>query len=155
MEILEDDLQSADVVALLREHVDSLAAMTPAESTHTLDIDGLKVPTISFYVVRENGELLGCGALKEIDAAHGEVKSMRTAPRHTHKGVGSRVLRHLIDTASARGYERLSLETGTRDKYAAAHALYLKFNFEYCGPFADYREDPAHSDFMTLLLNQV
>ena len=94
---------------------------------------------------------MGCGALKELDTTHGEIKSMRTGNAHLGKGVASRILQHMIGEAKRRRYTRLSLETGSGDAFAAAHSLYEKFGFEYCGPFADYRKD-EFSEYMTLEL---
>ncbi len=96
-------------------------------------------------------QLLGCGALKELDARHGEIKSMRTARSHLRRGVAAGILSHLIGEARARGYLRLSLETGSGEAFVPAARLYAKFGFDYCGPFADYGPDPF-SRFMTLTL---
>ena len=96
----------------------------------------------------EEDDLLGCGALKELDSKHGEIKSMRTALAHRGKGVASRVLEHVLQEARRRGYESLYLETGAMPEFAPARALYLRYGFEVCGPFADYADDP-NSVFMT------
>jgi putative acetyltransferase len=106
---------------------------------------------VTVWTAWEGEELLGSGALKEIDARHGEVKSMRTAEAHLRKGVGGAILDHLIAVARRRGYRRLSLETGSSDDFAASRALYKRYGFRECEPFADYREDPF-SYFMTLEL---
>lgn len=151
MRIVEGGLASADVLALLQEHLLSAADESPAASDHALGIDGLTGPGITFWSVREADELLGFGALKEIDALTGEVKSMRTARQHLGKGVGSCVLQHIVNVARRRGYSQLLLETGSAPEYALAYALYEKFGFAFCGPFADYREDP-HCRFMMLQL---
>jgi putative acetyltransferase len=151
MRIVEGDLASADVRALLQEHLAVAAAESPAASNHALDIDDLTGPDITFWSVREANDLLGFGALKELDAMTGELKSMRTAAQHFGKGVGSRIMQHIIDVAIKRGYSQLLLETGSAPEYAPAYALYQKFGFIFCGPFANYREDP-HCRFMMLSL---
>ena len=148
MRIVEDDLSGALVAALLGEHLAGMAEHSPAESIPALDLDGLRAPEVTFWTVWEGEALLGCGALKELDAAHGEIKSMRTAGEHLRKGVAARVLEHILREARARGYQRLSLETGSGPAFEPAHTLYAKFGFEPCGPFAAYREDPF-SRFMT------
>jgi putative acetyltransferase len=109
---------------------------------HAFDLERLRAPGVTFWSAWAGGELLGCGALHEIDPRSGEIKSMRTAPAHRGKGVGSRILEHLIAVARQRGYARLLLETGAMPEFAPARALYRRYGFEYRGPFADYREDP-------------
>ncbi|MGH8224303.1 MAG: GNAT family N-acetyltransferase [Woeseiaceae bacterium] len=151
MSIVPDDLSSAEVAALLCEHLAGMALHSPPESIHALDLEGLRSPEITFWTAWDRSELLGCGALKELDSRHGEIKSMRTARAHLGRGVASAILCHLIDEAVRRAYARLSLETGTGAAFEPAHALYRKFGFVYCGPFADYRDDPF-SRFMTLQL---
>lgn len=151
MEIEVDDPASPDVAALLAEHLADMHATSPPESVHALDVSALQAATITFWSAREDGLLLGCGALKELGPGHGEVKSMRTAEVARGRGVGATVLRHLVSVARARGYARLSLETGTQEYFAAAHRLYRKHGFVACGPFADYTLDPA-SAYFTLVL---
>ena len=151
MKIIEDDLTSASVALLLREHLDGMVRHSPPESIHALDLQGLRADDITFWTAWDHSELLGCGALKELDARHGEIKSMRTARSHLRRGVARAILRHLIDEARARRYSRLSLETGSGDAFVPAAQLYAKFGFEYCGPFSDYGPDPF-SRFMTLEL---
>ena len=148
MEIRLDDLQSEDVAALLREHLRSMHQHSPPDSVHALDLERLRAPDVMFWTVWESGELLGCGALKELDPRHGEIKSMRTAAGHLRKGVGAAVLQHILDEAKRRGYRRISLETGSGPVFEPAHALYRRFGFEECGPFADYVED-RFSVYMT------
>jgi len=151
MRIIRDDLTNGQVRALLTEHLAFMAEHSPPESVHALDLDALRAPDITFWTAWENDELLGCVALKELDRSHGEIKSMRTAGASVRRGVASAMLRHLIEEARSRQYLRLSLETGSGDAFAPAHALYRKFGFEYCGPFAGYFDDPF-SRFMTLKL---
>lgn len=151
MDIRLDDLTSPQILQLLREHLQGVALHSPPESIHALDLDGLRQPDITFWSVWEGDELVGCGALKQLDERHGEIKSMRTSSAHLRKGVAARLLQHIIDEASRRAYARLSLETGSMEAFAPAHRLYARFGFEPCGPFADYAEDP-YSVFMTRLL---
>jgi len=149
--ITEGGLDDPHVLALLREHLQGMADHSPPESIHALDVGGLKAPGITFWTMRDGSEVLGCIALKQLDERHGEIKSMRTASARLRKGVGAALLEHLVAEARRRGYERLSLETGSGPGFEAAHALYRKFGFVECGPFADYREDPF-SRFMTIVL---
>jgi len=152
MRIELDDPAAPDVRALLEEHLRDMHAQSPRESVHALDVSGLKVPSITFWTVRDaDGLLLGCGALKELDARHGEIKSMRTPRSLRRRGAGRAVLAHIVDEARRRGYGRLSLETGSQVAFAPARRLYESAGFVRCGPFGDYREDP-NSVFMTLVL---
>ena len=148
LEIKIDDLRGQEVGELLAEHLRCMAAQSPPESRHALNLEGLRQPGITFWSVWNKGELAGCGALKELDREHGEIKSMRTAVAHLRQGVGSFVLEHIIGEAKRRGYRRLSLETGSMPYFSPAHALYRKFGFKECAPFGGYREDP-NSLFMT------
>ncbi|MGH8110000.1 MAG: GNAT family N-acetyltransferase [Arenimonas sp.] len=148
MEIRIDDLSGPEIAALLQEHLQSMKQHSPPESVHALDMDKLRRPEITFWTAWQHGELLGCCAIKQLDARHGEIKSMRTSSRHLRKGVAATLLKHLVDEAFRRGYERLSLETGSMDAFAPARKLYADSGFEFCGPFAEYIEDP-YSVFMT------
>ena len=148
MEIRIDDVTGPQIVALLEAHRRSMFLHSPAESVHALDVQGLRRPDVTLWSVWRDGELLGCGALKEIDRVHGEIKSMRTAEAHLRQGVATRLMHHLLDEARRRRYRRLSLETGSAPPFAPARRLYARFGFVSCGPFGDYVEDP-HSVFMT------
>lgn len=147
-EIKTDDLSGSEVAALLAEHLRCMARVSPPESRHALSLGELRKPDVTFWSVWQGRELVGCGALKELDAQQGEIKSMRTAKGRLRKGVGSTLLHHIIQEAKRRGYRRLSLETGSMKYFEPAHNLYRKFGFKNCAPFADYRED-ANSVFMT------
>ena len=147
--IRQDDLRGPEIAALLRAHLDHAAAHSPPESIHALDLDRLRAPEITFWSVWQGRELMGCGALKELAPDHGEIKSMHTARAHRGQGVGTRLVAHILEVARARGYRRVSLETGTMDGFAPARALYGRFGFRVCPPFAQYREDP-NSVCMTL-----
>ncbi len=148
IDIRVDDLRGPEIARLMQEHLRSAALHSPPESVHALDLEALRKPEITVWSVWGGSELLGCGALKELDAHHGEIKSMRTASAHLRKGVAARLMRHILEEARKRGYRRLSLETGSMAAFSPAHSLYARFGFEPCGPFADYVEDP-YSVFMT------
>jgi putative acetyltransferase len=149
MHIELDDLTRPAVHDLLREHLANMYELSPPENVFALDLTKLRVPEITFWTVWDGDTLLGCGALKELTPTHGEIKSMRTPAALRGRGAGRAVLGRIVDTARERGYERLSLETGSHPAFGAAQALYRSFGFAVCGPFADYKEDP-HSVFMSL-----
>ena len=136
------DLDSADVQALLQFHFASMRSSSPPDACHVLPADGLRDPAISFWSARDDGQLLGVGAMKALGPDHGEIKSMRTAPEALGRGVGRALLRHLMAEARSRGYRRLSLETGSTEPFAAALRLYESEGFVPCGPFGDYRDTP-------------
>lgn len=152
MDIRIDDLTHPVIHALLEEHLASMRAQSPAESVHALDLSKLRDPAITFWTAWDDDTLVGCGAVRELDATHGEIKSMRTPAALRRRGAGKAILQHIIDVARQRGYRRLSLETGSQDSFAAAHALYLGAGFVDTGPFGDYRPD-RHSRFLTLELS--
>jgi len=145
------ELRDGAVQALLREHLAGVALHSPPESIHALDLDGLRAPDMSFWTLWDGDALLACGALKELDGEHGEVKSMRTATAHLRKGAARAMLEHIVAEARRRGYRRLSLETGTAAAFEPAHRLYAAAGFVPCGPFNGYVQDP-YSCFMTLAL---
>ena len=147
MQIREDDLTGKKIADLLREHLENMHEITPPQSVHALDLEALRSPDITFWAAWEGDELLGCGALKELDSRSGEVKSMRTAKAHRRRGVASKILEHIIKEALRRAYDCLNLETGAFPEFAPARALYIRYEFEYRGPFAEYIDDP-NSVFM-------
>lgn len=151
MRIIEDDLSGPQIRALLEAHFAGMLASSPPGSCHFLDFDGLNAADVTFWSVWDGDSLAGCGALKELSPEYGEIKSMRTHSDHLRKGVGAVMLEHIIATAKARGYQQLSLETGSTPDFDAAHGLYLRYGFEYCPPFGAYVEDPF-SRFMTLAI---
>jgi putative acetyltransferase len=125
------------------------ALITPsAESKHALDLDDLRKPEITFWSIMDGSALVGCGAIKRLDASHAEVKSTRTAPARRGDGIAVMLLKHIMIEAKRMGFTRLSLETGSYEFLLPARKLYEKFGFDYCGPFADYQGDP-NSVFMT------
>lgn len=151
MQIVVDDLRGPEIAALLQAHLDAMHEQSPPESVHALDLDKLRQPDITFWTAWDGPLLMGCGALKEADARHGEIKSMRTDAAHLRKGVAAALLETILTTARHRGYHRLSLETGSTAPFWPAHRLYERYGFSDCGPFADYAFDPF-SRYMTLEL---
>ena len=151
MRIERDDLTRPQIHALLREHLQGMLELSPPESVHALDLEKLRRPEIAFWSAWDGSQLLGCGALKELNGREGEIKSMRTASAFRRKGVARAILARIIEEALGRRYERLWLETGSAAAFEPAQRLYASFGFDYCGPFGDYLEDP-HSVFMTRLL---
>ena len=151
MKIIIDDLSGPEIAAFIDDHVRDMRAITPLESKHALDLEGLRKPEITFWSVYDGDTLVGCGAIKRLSADHAEVKAMRTAPLRKRSGIASLLLEHIIAEARRIGYTRLSLETGTAAQFVPARKLYEKFGFEYTEPFADYTVDP-HSTYMTKTL---
>jgi putative acetyltransferase len=145
------DLADERVIRLLTDHLTDMFATSPAESVHALDVSGLAVPEVTFWTITDDDAVLGCVALKELDAEHGELKSMRTDAAARGRGLGAGLLEHVLAESARRGYRRVSLETGTQEFFRPARMLYAKFGFQECGPFGDYVLDP-HSVFMTLEL---
>jgi len=146
-----DDPCAEDVRQLLDVHLAYSYEFSPPEHVHALDIDGLLDPAVTFFSARRDGVLLAVGALKRLDESHVELKSMHTAEQTRRQGVGQAMLDHLLAIARARGYERVSLETGTMEVYAAARAMYAKAGFTGCEPFAEYTDNP-YSTCMTIRL---
>ena len=151
MRIELDDLTRPEIHALLEEHLRNMHALGPPESVHALDLAKLRAPGITFWSAWDDAGLLGCGALSEMSPTHGEIKSMRTPQARRRTGAGRALLMHIIAVARERGYERLSLETGSVAAFAPAHRLYESVGFVRCGPFGSYRDD-VNSVFMTLAL---
>ena len=151
MKIEIDDLSGPAIHALLNEHLRNMYELSPPESVHALDLERLRRPDITFWSAWEGTLLLGCGALKELDCRHGEVKSMRTPAALRRRGAARAILAHIVEVARSRSYERLSLETGSAEAFEPAQRLYESFGFARCGPFGDYRDDP-NSVFMTMRL---
>lgn len=146
--IAPGELTDPRVLRLLEDHLADMHAESPPESVHALDVSGLQQPSVTFWVVADGDELLGCVALKELEHGHGELKSMRTDAAARGRGLGRLLLEHVLEEARARGYTRISLETGTQDFFVPARTLYARNGFTETGPFADYALDP-YSVFMT------
>ncbi|MDP1555052.1 MAG: GNAT family N-acetyltransferase [Hyphomonas sp.] len=151
IEIRPDDLSGPEMADLIAIHAGTMLAASPPESCHFLPIDGLRQPSVSVWSLWEDGALLGCGALKDLGDSTGEIKSMHTREVLRGRGLGRRMLEHILAEARRRGYSALFLETGSMDAFLPARRLYEAYGFTYCGPFGDYAEDP-HSVFMTLAL---
>ncbi|MBD2091751.1 GNAT family N-acetyltransferase [Microcoleus sp. FACHB-1515] len=151
MEVRIDDLSGSEIAEFLEEHIRDMKSVSPPESKHALDLEGLRKPEITFWTVWESNQLIGCGAIKELDANHAEIKSMRTSVEYRGKGVASMLLEHILNEAKLRGYRQISLETGSMPFFEPARNLYAKYGFEYCAPFSTYKEDP-NSVFMTKAL---
>jgi putative acetyltransferase len=149
--IVRDDLAGPEIAAFLEEHLREMRSVTPPESKHALDLDGLRRPDVAVWSVWDGDTLVGCGAPKRLDDDHAEIKSMRTLAARRRGGVGSLLLRHLVTEARRAGCRRLSLETGSADFYLPARRLYERHGFRPCEPFADYRHDP-NSVYLTLEL---
>ena len=141
LQIKEDNLTGKKIVELLQEHLENIKEIFPPQSVHALDLTALQSPEITFWTAWEDDELLGCGALKELDLNSGEIKSMRTAKSHLRKGVGSKILEQIIQEAKKRNYDFLYLETGSLPEFTPARTLYRKYGFEYRNPFGEYTED--------------
>jgi putative acetyltransferase len=146
------DPEAPDVRAVVGRHLGFARSTTPRPYSHAVEPDDLADPAVTLFCAREDGRLVGIGALRELSATHGEVKSMHTVADARGRGVGRAVVARLLDEARQRGYQRISLETGTGDEFAPARALYEAAGFEPCGPFGDYDASPFNH-FMTLALS--
>jgi len=151
-EISMDDPRADDVRQLLERHHEFANAHSPPEDVHALDVDGLLDPGVMFFSFRLDGELLGIGALQQLDLGHAELKSMHTAHARRRHGIGRAMVAHLVGVARHRGFRRVSLETGSMSAFATARSLYADAGFRPCGPFGHYRASP-NSTFMTLWLD--
>ena len=149
MKSIEGNFDNLEVNDLLKKHFIELRSVSPAGSTHVLDIDGLKDPSIKFWSLWENNKLIGCGALKFLEKNHGEFKSIRVADEFKKKGIGERIINHLIEEAKKLKISKLSIETGAGDFFLPARNLFSKFGFKSCPPFAHYKDDP-NSCYYTL-----
>ena len=149
MKSIEGNFDNLEVNDLLKKHFIELRSVSPAGSTHVLDIDGLKDPSIKFWSLWENNKLIGCGALKFLEKGHGEFKSIRVADEFRKKGIGERIINHLIEEAKKLEISKLSIETGAGEFFAPARKLFNKFGFKKSEPFAHYKVDP-NSCYFTL-----
>jgi putative acetyltransferase len=146
-----DDPRRDDVRALLEQHLTFARGVTRPEDVYALDLQGLLDPAITFFSLRADGELLGVGAIKQLDPEHAELKSMHTALSARRRGVGRALVDHLLAVAAARGVRRVSLETGAGEAFAPARSLYAASGFVPSGPFGEYPDSP-NSAFMTRCL---
>ena len=139
---IENNFDNPQVNELLKTHFIELKSVSPEGSSHVLDIEGLKVPSIKFWSLWENNDLIGCGALKILSENHGEFKSIRVADRFRQKKYGEKIIDHLIEKSKNQGIKKLSVETGAGEFFAPARKLFKNFGFKECKPFAHYKEDP-------------
>jgi putative acetyltransferase len=153
-QIAVDDPRKPDVRALLERHREFARTQTPPEYSFALSMDGLLDPAVTLFSFRARGNLLGIGAIKRLDSHHAEIKSMHTAEAARGRGVGRAMLNHLVGVVRVRGFQQVSLETGTTSEFAPARALYLSAGFVPCDHFADYQPS-EHNLFMTLRLDVV
>jgi putative acetyltransferase len=149
MQVRQDDLRGREIAALLQAHLENSRRLSPPESIHALDLDKLRTPDITFWTLWDVDDLVACGALRELDPASGEIKSMHTAEQHRGRGAGATMLRHIMAEARKRGYRTLFLETGTPEGFRPAREMYRKAGFVECEPFGDYKPDP-YSVYMRL-----
>ena len=149
---IEGNFDNPEVNQLLKKHFTELKSVSPEGSTHVLDIPGLKIPSIKFWSLWVQDQLLGCGALKFLDKSHGEFKSIRIHDSFRNKGNGVKIVKHLIEEAKKLKIERLSIETGAGKFFEPARRLFKKCNFKPCGPFAHYKDD-INSIYFTKLIN--
>ncbi len=147
MQVRVDDLSGDETIRFIEGHLENMRVITPAGSVHALGVEALRAPDITLFSAWDGDELVGCGALRALDATRGEIKAMRTVDARRRAGVGSRILEHIVDEARRRGYRHLYLETGASRDFAAARSFYGRYGFTPCGPFGDYAEDP-NSVFM-------
>ena len=152
-EISVDDPRADEVRQLLERHLAFADLHCPPEDIHALSVEGLADPAVTFFSFRLGGEVVGVAGLKQLDERHAELKSMHTAEEARGRGIGRALLDHLIAAARDRGFQRVSLETGSMPAFAPARTLYASAGFEPCGPFGDYSPSP-NSTFMTLWLNR-
>jgi putative acetyltransferase len=152
MDIRLDNLESPQVLALIREHLAAMEPTAPPESRHALDVTGLRRSDVAFWSIWDGDTLAGIGALKLLSPEHAEIKSMKTATAFLRRRVASSMLEHLIQEAKERGITTLSLETGSMAFFEPARTLYRSFGFTECGPFGSYVDDP-NSVFMTMRLD--
>jgi len=152
MKSIEGNFDNPEVNELLVKHFIELRSVSPEGSTHVLDIAGLKDPSIIFWSLWEQDQLIGCGALKFLNKNHGEFKSIRVADKFRKKGNGIKVINHLINKAKKLNIKKISLETGAGNFFIPARKLFSKCGFRICKPFAHYKEDPD-ACYMSLLIN--
>ena len=142
MKSIEGNFSNSKVDELLKKHFIELRSVSPEGSSHVLDIPGLKDPSIRFWSLWDEEELIGCGALKTLEPDHGEFKSIRVADKFRKMKIGQKIISHLIDKSKQLGFKKLSVETGSGEFFAPARKLFEGFGFKTCKPFAHYKEDP-------------
>ena len=153
MKSIEGNFNNKEVDKLLKKHFIELRSVSPEGSTHVLDIKGLQDPSIKFWSLWKNNELIGCGALKFLDKEHGEFKSIRLADKFRKKGNGIKIMKHLIDETKKLNIKKISIETGAGDFFKPARELFFLSGFKTCEPFAHYKED-VNSIYMSMLISK-
>lgn len=138
----------ARVLPLIASHLDLMRASSPACSVHAMEAADLDEAGVKFFAVFDGDEAVAMGALKSIDARHGELKSMHVRQDRRGQGLADIILARLLDEARGAGMARVWLETGSQEAFGAARAFYGRNGFTTCGPFAGYVPDP-NSFFMT------
>ena len=154
IELIEGNFDNTEVNELLKKHFVELRDASPEGSAHVLDITGLKVPSIKFWSLWENHQLMGCGALKFLDIEHGEFKSIRVHDKFRRKGNGKKIIDQLINEAQKLKIKRISIETGAGDFFTPARRLFNSCGFKPCPPFAHYKKD-VNSLYLTKLINNI
>lgn len=152
IQIQTANLDTPEFAALIEAHAELMLSLSPPGSCHFLPMDGLRDPDVTVWEMRDGAALVGCGALKELSPTQGELKSMHTLASHRGAGLGRKMLDYILAEARARGYAKISLETGSQDGFKPSRSLYASNGFELCEPFADYVVDP-NSVYMTLDLS--
>ena len=153
MRSVEGNFNDPKVDELLKKHFIELRSVSPAGSTHVLDVDGLKDQSIKFWSLWEKNELMGCGALKFLNNEHGEFKSIRVADKFRKQGYGIKIIKHLIEEAKKLNIKKISIETGSGDFFVSARKLFNRCGFKTCKPFAHYKED-INSCYMNILIDK-
>ena len=149
---IEDNFDNPEVHELLVKHFIELRSVSPEDSCHVLDIAGLKDPTIKFWSLWEDDQLMGAGALKFLDKEHGEFKSIRINDKFRNKKNGTKIINHLINEAIKLNIKKLSLETGAGEFFLPARKLFISCGFKVCKPFSHYKED-INAVYMSLLID--
>ena len=141
MKAIANNFENTHVNKLLIKHFKELRSVSPKGSTHVLDIDGLRNPSIKFWSLWQQDKLIGCGAIKFLSDKHGEFKSIRIVDEFKRKGLGKKIIAHLIKKAKLNNLKKISVETGTGEFFKPARILFKKTGFKECKPFAHYKED--------------
>lgn len=136
--IRQDDVTGQATRDLIALHVAGMRDGSPPGHSFALDLSGYTRPDMTLWTAWDGAALAGMGGLRDLGDGSGEIKSMRTHPDHLRKGVGAAILETIIAEAQARGYRRLSLETGSGPAFEAALSLYARRGFRPGGAFGDY-----------------
>lgn len=151
IEIAIDTLQDGKVEALLEAHLAQMHHYSPEGSIHALDKQKMREPNMTFWSARTSGQVMGCGALKQLDDTSAELKSMKTCKRYLRMGVAEALLNRILTACEQRGYKKVYLETGSHEAFKPAVGLYQKYGFIECEPFTDYQPDPFSRFFVKTL----